>query len=206
MQVNGFAYPRGGSAAFEQRHVELQSNRFSRAAGGKIRVDRRHTANGQIADVGVTVVVIRDQIESRIVTTAPKRDFVPGNFFIEAARDQGEILAHREIDPAGFVGGIRRHQRKVVARRRKRGNIFASDFAQQIPRGRQFPFCLNFVGNGLVVSRLGFLHVGDGDQANLESLFRLFELSCDCLSIRMYGCQAILGCQYVEVPRDHAND
>ena len=44
-----------------------------------------------------------------------------------------------------------------------------------------------------------FLHVGDRDQADLEALLRLLELTVDRLQRRVGGRQRILGREHVEI-------
>ena len=80
------------------------------------------------------------------------------------------------------------------------------DFRQQVAGRCQLAFGRYLVSNGGIVGCLGFLHVGDRDQADLKALLRLFELSRDRVLVCVNGNEPVLGAQHVEVSLGNAND
>ena len=58
----------------------------------------------------------------------------------------------------------------------------------------------------MIVSCLRLLHVGDCNQADLESLLRLFELSRDREPIGMDRREPVLGAQHFEIARDDTDN
>jgi hypothetical protein len=61
------------------------------------------------------------------------------------------------------------------------------------------PFGRDLVGDRLVVSRLRFLYVRDGDQANLKTLLRLLQLTGNRLAVCIEGGKSVFRSQNVEV-------
>ncbi len=51
----------------------------------------------------------------------------------------------------------------------------------------------------MIIGGLGLLHIGDGDQTDLEPLFRLLQLARDCLLGALFGIQKILRREHVEI-------
>ncbi len=85
-------------------------------------------------------------------------------------------------------------------------DILARDLAQEFPACSEISFGGNFIGDGLVVGGLRFLHVGDRNQSDIKALSCLLELSRNCLAILVSRCQSILGGQHVKVVLRYADD
>ncbi len=140
------------------------------------------------------------------MTVAAKRNFIPGYAFTEPTGNQRQVLAQRKIHPGLLALGIGRFERKLFARCREFPDVFTGNFTQKFPSCCEVAFGCDLISNGLIISGLRFLHVGDGDQADLEALFGLFELTGDGLPVSVPGDEHIFRGQHAEITLSNAND
>jgi hypothetical protein len=88
MQIYGFLNTGARASAAEQRQVELNTDGVSAAIAIG---DRRNPADNSIG-LAVEVAGAGDQIDRRIMPVASERDLIARDFFVEATRDQREVL------------------------------------------------------------------------------------------------------------------
>ncbi len=104
---------------------------------------------------------------------------VPRDVGREAAGDERQVLLQRNLDPAALVGGLGASQRHVRARLGEAVVLLPGDLLELILGGGERALGGDHGRRGRVARRLGILHVGDGDEPDLEALVGLIELAGD---------------------------
>ncbi len=115
-----------------------------------------------------------------------------------------EVLLHRSLDPFLRIGGLGHPERHGRARRGQHGVLHVGDLAQELLCGGELALGGDQVGGGRVACGARFLHVGDGDEAHLEALVGLLELTRDGIERGLLGLDVVLGGEHVEITRGHA--
>ena len=116
------------------------------------------------------------------------------------AEIDAQVLIERRRDPLLFVCRAR-------ATSSGRSSIGPASVSNDSPvssrssslRGSQCALRLNDGRSRLIVRSARFLHVGDGDQADLEALVRLLELARERFERRLRGVDGVLRGEHVEV-------
>ena len=155
---------------------------------------------------GDVTAVAADDIDTWIVAGFLYIDLTVGDLRRHFRRGQLEVLFQRGPGPFVRVRGLRRNQRQGVA---QLGEILAQitgDFAQGFVRIIQSLLGRDLVGHRQVVTRLGFLHVRDGNQPHLEPLLCLIELPREGLLLGATEIHIINCCKHVEITLGHAQD
>ena len=124
----------------------------------------------------------------------------------QAAGDERQVLLQRDVDPAALVGRFRALERHVPAGLGQAVVLLPGDFLQLILRSGEGAFGGDHGRRRGVACRLGFLHIGDGDEPHLEALVGLIELAGDGFEGRLVGFQPVLGGEHVEVGLRDAQD
>ena len=212
MAVLGLPDSRRGGAARVDRHGQLdadagvvgialqRADRAGRTTGARI-------AEGKLAIARhVPVSVRHDQVHAGIVAATLQADVVARDFRRDPARAQLQVLVHGLLDPFLFVGRIRRGQRHVLARAVERVKGVARQFPQELQLRGEAALGLNEGGRRGIVGGLGFLDIGDRDQAHFKALLGLLELAAERVVGRLGGGQRVLRRQHVEVALRRAQD
>ena len=194
--VLALAHPRLGAAAGEDRHRQLQRvGRVVRVVGTETGVAAREIDGARL----VAVAAAGDEVELREMSAERRADVVAGDVSGEAARDEREVLLHRARHPLFLVGRVRALERHRIARLGERRIFLGGDLAQQLLVGGQLALRGDDGGGRAVARSLGFLHIGDGDQADLEALLGLLELARDRFERGVLRRDLVLGGEDVEV-------
>ena len=124
----------------------------------------------------------------------------------QAARDQVEVLLERDVDPAGLVLRVRALERHVAAGLGEAVVLLTGDLLELVLRVGERALGGDHRRGRRVARGLRLLHVGNGDQADLEALVGLVELARDGLERGLVGHQVVIGRQHREVGGGHAQD
>ena len=117
-----------------------------------------------------------------------------------------EFCSMASLTQSSGLSGIGARERHVVAGFFKHVPGVAGQLAQDLAAGREIALGLDQCRRCGVECSLGVLYVRDGDQADLEALFRLFELAADRVVRRLRGFERVLRRQHVEVRFGRADD
>ncbi len=97
------------------------------------------------------------------------------------------------------IGRLRRAERHVLAWLGQRWIILVGDFAQSLLDACELALRFDHRGGIRIVRSLGFLHIGDRDQAHVIALIGLFELPADRVESGLVRINGVLGRKHIEV-------
>jgi hypothetical protein len=117
---------------------------------------------------------------------------------------QAQVVLRCRLEPIGDAGRRRPDQRDLVLERHDAGVARASDLADCHLGGVQRLLGLDHLRDGEVIARLCLLHVGDGRQADLETLLGQLELALDRFLLGVGEAHAVGRAQQVEIGLGHA--
>ena len=125
----------------------------------------------------------------------------------QAAGDQRRVLRQRDVHPAARIQRVRAGERHVRVGLGQMIVLLAGDLLQPVLSVASARLAAITVAAAVSWADLGLLHVGDGDESDLEALVGLVELSGDRLQRRLIGLeQCVIGRQHHEVGGGDAQD
>ena len=123
-----------------------------------------------------------------------------------ASRLDAEVARQRHLHPLVLVGRHRIDDGQVFVQPIHRGDRARREGAQPLEEDVVVAFRLDAVHYFVVVGGLGFQHVGDRHQADVEALLHLFQLPLHGLFGGNHRCQRRLAAQDVEIRRGDPGD
>jgi hypothetical protein len=123
------------------------------------------------------------EVERREMAGRLAIDLLAGGIDRRAGGGDAEVLHQRLVGPRRDIRRLGAQQRDLLPELGGRPRLLADHLVQGLTRIVEQVPGFDLLGHGQVVAGLRLLDVGDRDEADLEALARLFQLSPQCLQL-----------------------